>query len=181
MNYCSHCGSQHLKRQIPEGDTLPRWVCSQCLTIHYENPRLVVGCLAVSGDKVLLCRRAIEPAYGKWNLPAGFLENGETVADGALRELWEEAEARMKIERLHCVFDLPQTKHVYMHFLGELSAKGFGCGVESLEVRLFSEKEIPWKEIAFSSSVFALKKYFEGKRSGFKGCHLGFHEGKPHY
>lgn len=176
MRFCSHCGSNNMGQQVPEGDHLPRWTCAQCQTIFYENPRVVVGCLAVKGEKVLLCRRAIEPGYGLWNLPAGFLENNETVEMGALRELWEEAEAKMEVQRLHCVFDLPHSRHVYLHFLGKLSKEGFGCGTESLEVRLFAENEIPWKQIAFSSTQFALKKYFERRKTGFEGCYLGTHK-----
>lgn len=161
MNFCSTCGSDQLEFRIPEGDSFERFICGSCETIHYTNPNVVVGCLALYEDKVLLAKRAISPRKGYWNIPAGFLENKETVVEGALREMWEEALARPEIVRLHCVYDLPSSHQLYLHFLGRLTEPEFGVGVESLEVRLFSEDEIPWDEIAFSSSRFALKKFFE--------------------
>lgn len=175
MNFCSHCGKAALHLQVPEGDNRMRWQCQNCQTIHYQNPRIVVGCLAFSGPRVLLCKRAIEPAFGKWNLPAGYLENGETVEEGALRELWEEANAKIEVERLHCIFDIVHSQHVYLHFLGRLSPETYSCGPESLEAGLFLESEIPWNEIAFSSTTFALRKYFESLKTGYSGCYSGSH------
>lgn len=135
---------------------------------------MIVGTLATYQQKVLLCKRAIEPRYGLWNLPAGFLENGETAEAGALRETWEEAFAQPKIIRLHCVYSLPHVNQVYLHFLAELTEPAFSVAPESLEVALFSEEEVPWKEIAFTSTEFALRKYFEHRHNpDFHGVHMG--------
>lgn len=173
MNFCSNCGSENMHRKVPEGDNRERWVCGKCETIYYTNPRIVAGCLPVFGSKVLLCKRAIPPRKGFWNLPAGYLEIGETVKEGALRELKEEANATMEVIRLHCVYDLPHTAQVYLHFLGEMKTPEFSPGPESLEVRLFEEEEIPWEELAFSSTVFALQKYFKDRETLEKSAYLG--------
>lgn len=173
MNFCSNCGSDQLKFRIPEGDNRPRYVCSNCKTIHYSNPNIVAGCLPIWEDQVLLCRRAIEPRKGFWNVPGGYMENGETVEEGAMREVWEEALAKVDLIRLHTVFSLPHINQVYMHFLGHLKDEKYGVGPESSEVQLFKEDEIPWGEIAFTSSVFTLKEYFKDVRSGKTAVHLG--------
>ena len=110
MKFCSHCGSDRLEWRVPDGDTLPRHVCANCHTIHYQNPKVVVGCLPEWEGRVLLCKRAIEPRYGLWTLPAGFLENGETVVAGAVRETLEEAHARVRVGELYTVISLPQIK-----------------------------------------------------------------------
>ncbi|MEM1221088.1 MAG: NUDIX hydrolase [Bacteroidota bacterium] len=175
MNYCSKCGSSDIGLQVPTGDNRPRYVCNNCGTIHYTNPNIIAGCLPIWEDKVLLCSRAIEPRLGYWNVPSGFLENGETVEEGAVREVWEEAEAKVQILNLHAVFSLPQVNQVYIHYLGELIDGKFGVGEESLESQLFSEEEIPWKEIAFNSSIFTLKRYFEDRRKGLHVAHQGFY------
>lgn len=172
MNFCSHCGSGQLTYEVPEGDIRPRYWCQQCGTIHYQNPKLVVGCLPVYQGKILICKRAIEPRYGLWNLPAGYLENGETVEEGAIRETMEEACAKVEIIRLHCLYNLPHINQIYLHFLAYLRTPEFSCGSESLEVRLFAENEIPWKELAFSSSRFALEKYVQYK-DRYEGIHIG--------
>lgn len=106
MKYCSHCGHVVTER-IPEGDNRPRFVCVRCEAIHYQNPKVVTGCLPYHADKVLLCKRAIAPRSGYWTLPAGFLENGETAAQGALRETVEEANAQAEIDDLYTLFSLP--------------------------------------------------------------------------
>lgn len=168
MNYCSHCGSDQLERRIPQGDNRPRIVCRNCGTIHYQNPKVVAGCLPVWDDKVLLCRRAIEPCYGLWNVPSGYLENGESVSDGALREVWEEAAAQVNIDYLITVYNLEKINQVYLQFVGELVDGKFGVGEESLECKLFTEADIPWSEMAFTSSSFTLKRYFENRRAGAK-------------
>ena len=134
MKFCSQCGSARLDLRIPDGDTLPRTVCAQCGTIHYQNPKVVVGCLPEWEDRVLLCRRAIEPRYGLWTLPAGFLENGESVPAGAVRETLEEANARVAIGDLYTLISLPQINQVYMMFRAQLTDVDFGPGPESLEV-----------------------------------------------
>ncbi len=165
MNFCSHCGNP-VSQRIPQDDNRLRFVCDNCNTIHYENPRIVVGCLPEWEGQVLLCRRAIEPRLGYWTLPAGFMENGETTAEGALRETWEEALARVREERLYRLFNLPQINQVYMFFIGTLEDKKFGVGLESSEVRLFAESEIPWKELAFPVMAQTLREYFEDSKKG---------------
>lgn len=153
---------------MPDGDTLPRDVCAECGTVHYQNPKIVVGCLPEWEGRVLLCKRAIEPRYGLWTLPAGFLENGETLVDGALRETLEEADARVAIGDLYAVISLPQINQVYMMFRARLLDLGFGPGAESLEVRLFAESEIPWESLAFRTIARTLRNYFlDGRLDAF--------------
>jgi ADP-ribose pyrophosphatase YjhB (NUDIX family) len=164
VNFCSDCGARQITLRIPEGDTLPRFVCDVCGTIHYQNPKIVVGCLPEWEDQVLLCRRAIEPRYGLWTLPAGFLENGETLTDGALRETLEEANARVEAGELYTVISLPQVNQVYMMFRARLTDLRFGPGSESLEVRLFDESEIPWEALAFRTIARTLRNYFFDRR-----------------
>ncbi len=174
MNFCSNCGSPNLLNVIPPDDNRLRTVCGQCGVIHYRNPKIVTGCLPLWEDKALLCRRAIEPGSGFWNIPAGFLELGETVEEGAKREVREEATAEVKLIGLHTIFTYTRFDHVYIQFLGELVGGSFGVGEESLESRLFTEAEIPWKEIAFESSVFALHRFFEDRKNGRSWkVHLG--------
>jgi ADP-ribose pyrophosphatase YjhB (NUDIX family) len=132
---------------------------------------MVVGCLPVFEHKILLCRRAIEPRYGFWNLPAGYLENGETVAEGALRETWEEARIKVELVRLHSIYNLLRVQQVYLFFLANMPSSHFGCGEETLEAQLFEETNLPWNELAFSSNVFALKKYLADKN--YPGIHMG--------
>lgn len=175
MNYCSNCG-QSVELTDIAGDTYPRYYCKSCDTIHYQNPNMVVGCLPVYKDKVLLCKRAIEPRIGYWNLPAGYLENGETAEEGAMREVWEEACAKVEIINIHSLYSIARINQIYLFFLAELPVLEFGIGEESLEVRLFAEAEIPWKQIAFTSSVHALKCYFEDRKEGKQGVHRGTYE-----
>jgi ADP-ribose pyrophosphatase YjhB (NUDIX family) len=166
MNFCSHCGAAALELRIPEGDTLQRRVCATCGTIHYENPKVVAGCLPVWDGRVLLCKRAIEPRYGLWTLPAGFLENGETLTSGAARETLEEADARVELLDLYTVISLPQINQVYMMFRSRLVDLDFGPGSESLEVRLFEESEIPWEQLAFRTIARTLRNFFVDRRLG---------------
>ncbi|PPK86501.1 ADP-ribose pyrophosphatase YjhB (NUDIX family) [Neolewinella xylanilytica] len=173
MNFCSHCGSADLQFRIPDQDNQPRFVCDNCHTIHYQNPKMVTGCLPVWEDRVLLCRRAIAPAYGLWNVPSGYLENGESVADGARREVREEAAAEVTIDYLITVYDLEKVNQVYLQFVGELAGGRYGIGPESLESRLFREEEIPWKDIAFTSSAYTLRAYFANRKSGEQLLHRG--------
>ena len=172
MNFCSHCGSDDLKWIIPEGDNRSRWVCGNCGTIHYTNPNIITGCLPIWEDKVLLCKRAIEPRKGFWNVPGGFMENGETVEEGAQREVWEEALGKVEIIGIHTVFNLPKINQVYLHFLGNLVEGKFGVGEESLESQLFAESEIPWDEMAFHSSIFTLKTFFADRKAGIRQVHI---------
>lgn len=165
MKYCSHCGNP-VELRIPPGDHRPRFVCAHCDTIHYQNPRLVVGTLAVHGDRILLCRRAIQPRRNYWTLPAGFMENGETTLQGAQRETWEEALAKVADATLYRVFDLPHISQIYMFYRGELVDGAFGVGPESLESALFTEAEIPWDELSFPVVKETLHEFFDDRRRG---------------
>lgn len=167
MKFCSNCGST-VELQIPKGDDRHRHVCSDCDTIHYQNPHIVAGCLPFYEDKVLLCKRAIEPRHGYWTLPAGFMENGESTEQGALRESWEEARASIDLDGLYTLFSIPEINQVYMLYKGRLSNLNFAPGPESLEVGLFSEDEIPWDQLAFPVMKKTLRYYFEDfKRDSF--------------
>ncbi len=164
MNFCSSCGAS-VTLQIPAGDNRERHVCGECDTIHYQNPRIITGCLPIYQDQVLLCKRAIEPRHGWWTLPAGFMENGETTAEGALRESFEEAKANIAIEGLYTLFNVPYINQVYMLYKGTLKDLDFGPGEESLEVELFREDEIPWEELAFPFVGKTLKHYFSDRKN----------------
>jgi len=166
MKFCSNCGSSALEQRVPEGDTLPRYICSNCGTIHYQNPKVVVGCLPVWGEQVLLCKRAIEPRLGLWTLPAGFLENGETIFAGAARETEEEARARVEVGSLYTMISLPHINQIYVMFRSRLLDLGFGPGPESIEVRLFDEDEVPWSEIAFRTITRTLRNFFLDRKLG---------------
>lgn len=166
MKYCSACGADRIESRIPAGDNLPRFVCAACGAIHYQNPKVVVGCLPEWEDRVLLCRRAIEPRHGLWTLPAGFLENGETVIAGAARETLEEANARVAIGELYTMISLPHISQIYVMFRARLVDLDFGPGHESLEVRLFREDEIPWEDIAFRTIGRTLRNFFLDRRLG---------------
>ena len=179
MKFCSTCGSADLAFRIPDGDTLPRYVCPACATIHYQNPKIVVGCLPVWGERVLLCRRAIEPRLGRWTLPAGFLENGESLGAGAVRETLEEANARVELGELYALISLPQISQVYMMFQARLLDLDFGPGPESLDVRLFDEADVPWEEIAFRTIGRTLRRYFLDRRLGRFGVHVSTLERRP--
>lgn len=172
MKFCSGCGHTVILKKIPD-DTHPRFFCENCKTIHYQNPNVVVGCLPIWQDQVMLCRRAIEPRRNYWNLPGGYLENGETVEEGAIREVWEEAGIKVKVISLHAVFSIPKINQIYMHFLAEMPNLIYAAGVESMEVKMFEEADVPWKEIAFSSSTFSLEKYFLDRKNGERQVHLG--------
>ena len=165
MKFCSSCSATVVLR-IPEGDTLPRFICSTCHAIHYQNPKMIVGCIPEWEDKILLCRRAIAPRQGKWTLPAGFMENNETLAQAAARETLEEANAHVTIGDLYTVYSLPHISQVYLLFQARLLDMDFSPGIESQEVRLFSECDIPWDEIAFRVIHDPLKRYLEERRQG---------------
>jgi ADP-ribose pyrophosphatase YjhB (NUDIX family) len=165
VNYCSNCGAPVVYR-TPPGDDRPRFLCESCGTVHYENPRLVVGCIPVWENRILFCRRAIEPRCGKWTIPAGFLENGETVAEGAARETYEEARARVKALTPYFMVDLTFIQQVYLIFTGRLVDGTYEAGEESLEVRLFRESEIPWDELAFPVIWKSLKSYVADSATG---------------
>ncbi|MES9829750.1 MAG: NUDIX hydrolase [Candidatus Thiodiazotropha sp.] len=165
MKYCSHCGAE-IEVRVPEGDNRPRHVCVICSTVHYQNPKIVVGCIPVWEQQILLCRRAIEPRYGLWTVPAGFMENGETSQQGAARETLEEACARVEVEGLYTLFNLPHINQVYLLFRSRLLDLDFAAGEESLEVRLFDKQEIPWEKLAFPVIKESLKLYYADRETG---------------
>lgn len=171
VRYCSQCGSAELVLQIPEGDNRARHQCQRCHTVFYENPKMVVGCIVESPQGVLLCRRAIEPRHGFWTVPGGFLELDESAAEGALRETYEEAQARVRLLRPFAHFDIPHIGQAYILFLAELGASAFGPGEESLETRLFPLDALPWEDLAFSVVRFALACYVEDAREGVARHH----------
>lgn len=177
MKFCSQCG-QPVSLRIPEGDNLPRFVCDSCDTIHYQNPNIVTGAIPVYGDQILLCRRAIEPRYGKWTLPAGFMENSETLEQAALRESMEEAHANIELVQLYTVLSLPHVSQVYIMYRARLLDETYRPGIESLEVRLFDEASIPWEDLAFKTIYYTLKYYFEDRRRG--QFELRSHRVEPH-
>ena len=150
---------------VPDGDARKRAVCDNCGHIHYINPRVVTGCLPVHKEQVLLCKRAIEPKYGFWTLPAGYLENGETTADGASRETMEEANAKVDGLELYTVFSLPHISQIYIFFLAELKKPEFSSGEESLDVKLFSESQIPWDSLSFPVVTQTLEFFFEDRKT----------------
>lgn len=166
MKYCNACGNG-LQYQVPENDTLPRYVCGTCGHIHYQNPKIVVGTLPITPDKrVLLCKRAIAPRHGYWTLPAGFLENGETLWEGGVRETREEACAEVTEGSLYRIYDLPYINQVYVFFSTRLGDSGYAVGAESSEVRLFAEAEIPWSRLAFPVITEALRDYYQELKNG---------------
>jgi len=159
MKYCSHCGHS-VSLRIPAGDNRERHVCDHCGSIHYQNPRIIAGCLPVHGDRVLLCKRGIEPRYGYWTLPAGFMENGESTEQAALRETLEEAQAEVVLRKLYTLTSILHVNQVQMIYLADLPEARFGSSEETLESRLFSEDEIPWDQLAFTTIRNALRFYF---------------------
>ncbi|UCG13178.1 MAG: NUDIX hydrolase [Deltaproteobacteria bacterium] len=158
MNFCSNCG-ERLVVLVPPGDDRPRFVCNACETIHYSNPKMVVGCVPELDGRILLCRRAIEPRFGKWTLPAGYLENGETVADCAKREAYEEALARVENLKSYALLNIPFINQVYFIFRAQLANDDYQAGNESLEVKLYRTDDIPWSELAFPVIREVLKLY----------------------
>ena len=165
MKFCSNCAAP-VARRVPPGDSLPRWVCDACGEIHYQKPLLVVGAIPEWEGRLLLCRRAIEPRRDLWTLPAGFMENGESLEAGAMRETLEEANARVDVGELYTVISLPHINQVYMMFRSRLLDRGFGPGPESLEVRLFHEDEVPWERLAFRTIARTLRRFFLDRRDG---------------
>lgn len=165
MKYCSHCAAT-LVRKIPADDSRERYVCESCGSIHYQNPRNVVGSIPIFKEQVLLCRRAIEPRYGYWTLPAGFMELGESTAHGAARETLEEAGAIVDIGPLYSLLNVPHAEQVHLFYLATLHVPTFSAGEESLEVALFHENEIPWAELAFPTVKQTLEWFFADRANG---------------
>jgi len=172
MKYCSDCGATVILR-VPEGDNLPRFVCSTCQTIHYQNPNIVAGCIPERDDSILLCRRAIEPRHGYWTLPAGFMENSETTIEAAARETLEEAGARVEVTNLFAIYNLPHINQVYMMFRSRMPDPEYQAGIESLEVAMFKESEIPWNQLAFPVIEETLRRYYEDASRGVFKLHVG--------
>ena len=170
MKFCSECGKSVVHR-VPEGDNLPRFICEHCDIIHYQNPKLVVGCLPVWNEQVLLCKRAIEPSYGLWTLPAGFMENQESLEQAALRESVEEANANLEIENIYSVISLPHINQIYVLYRAKLLDLDFYAGSESLDVKLFNEDEIPWEQLAFKTIKRTLRLFFEDRKQGHFPVH----------
>ena len=165
MRFCSSCGHE-VEQAVPPGDNRLRYCCASCSTIHYQNPKMVLGTIPTWGEKVLLCRRAIEPRYGYWTLPAGFMETGESTGEGAERETLEEAGARIALGELFSMLDVPQVEQVHMFFRADMLDERLDPGPESLEARLFAEDEIPWDAIAFRTVSQTLRWFFEDRRTG---------------
>ena len=172
MNYCSECGAE-VRIEIPAGDNRPRYVCANCGAIHYSNPKIVAGCLPVWEDRILLCRRAIEPRHGLWTLPAGFMEDDETVIEAAARETLEEAGARVHIRDLYTAISLVHINQVYMMFLADLVDTDYEAGEESLEVELFREDQVPWQDIAFPVIGETMRLFFADRTHGRFRTHVG--------
>lgn len=178
MKFCSEC-AHPVSLLIPEGDNRQRYVCAQCEAIHYQNPKLVIGSLPVwdaGGElKVLLCKRAIEPRYGYWTLPAGFMENNETTAGAAIRETEEEAGANIELGPLYTLLNVAHVHQVHLFYLARLVDLEFAPGIESLEVQLFSEREIPWTDLAFPTIRKSLELFFADRVKVREGGSYGFH------
>jgi ADP-ribose pyrophosphatase YjhB (NUDIX family) len=172
VNFCSSCGAPVVLR-VPPGDTFPRHVCDACGTIHYRNPLMVVGTIPEWEDRILLCKRAIEPRSGLWTLPAGFMELGETTAQAAARETLEEAKARVELGDPFALFSVPHVDQVHLFYRARMLDTDFGPGEESLEVALFREDEVPWNEIAFRTISTTLRYFYADRGEGRFRLHAG--------
>lgn len=170
QKYCSQCGTT-LARRVPPDDNRMRDVCDQCGAVHYQNPRNVVGVVPVFDDRVLLCRRAIEPRFGKWTLPAGFMELGETTAQGAMRETQEEAGAQIELGPLYTIIDVPQAEQVHFFYLAKVTSPNLYPGPESTEAAFFRLEDIPWHELSFRTVSTTLRHYVEDARTGIFPIH----------
>ena len=171
MNFCSNCGTRVVLK-VPEGDLLPRHVCENCGTIHYQNPKIVVGSVPEYEGRILLCKRGIEPRLGHWTIPAGFMENDETLETGAAREALEEARIDVEIGSLLLVANVTHARQVHVFFRSRMRTPDFGVTHESLEVALVDEKDIPWHDLAFPSTEFALRRFVEDRKAGVDRHHV---------
>ena len=165
MKFCSSCGAL-VTHKIPDGDNRLRYVCESCGEIHYQNPKVIAGILPTYKSKVLLCKRSIQPRVGYWTLPAGFLENGESSLEGAIRECSEEANTQVRDPSIYAIFDIPQINQIYIFYRAEMPEAIFSPSTESSDVALFSEENIPWSELAFPMVEALLDHYFEDRKSG---------------
>jgi ADP-ribose pyrophosphatase YjhB (NUDIX family) len=172
IQHCRRCGAR-VEYRVPEGDNRERAVCTACGEIHYENPINVVGTVPVWGELVLLCRRNIEPRYGLWTLPAGFLELGESTADGARRETVEEAGANIELGALFTVLNVVRVGQLHLFYLARMLDTGLAPGPETIEARLFREDDLPWDRIAFRTVRQTLEHYFADRRAGRFDVHVG--------
>ena len=173
INYCSQCGSDNVEFRVPDGDNRPRFICASCNFVHYQNPNIVAGCLVTHDEKILVCKRAIEPRRNTWTLPAGFMENHETVEQAAARETWEEARAEVDIHGLFTLLNLPHINQVYMIYYGSLVGSQFSPGPESSAVNLVNVEDIPWQELAFPTIRETLRLYIEDLEYGEVRFHCG--------
>jgi ADP-ribose pyrophosphatase YjhB (NUDIX family) len=171
MNFCSNCGTRVVLK-VPEGDLLPRHVCENCGTIHYQNPKIVVGSVPEYQGRILICKRGIEPRLGYWTIPAGFMENDETLEAGAAREAMEEALIDVEIGSLLLVANVTHARQVHVFFRSRMLTPDFGVTHESLEVALIDEKDIPWNDLAFPSTEFALRRFVEDRKAGVDRHHV---------
>ena len=171
MNFCSNCGTR-VTLKVPEGDFLPRHVCENCGTIHYLNPKLVVGSVPEYGGKILLCKRGIEPRLGFWTIPAGFMENDETLEAGAAREALEEARIDVEIGSLLLLANVTHARQVHVFFRSRMRTPDFGVTHESLEVKLVEERDIPWEDLAFPSTKAALRHFVADRAAGVERHHV---------
>jgi ADP-ribose pyrophosphatase YjhB (NUDIX family) len=170
MKFCPNCAAPIIKR-VPPGDSVLRDLCDACGSVHYQNPKLVVGCVPEWEGRILLCRRAIEPRYGYWTLPAGFMENGESAGEGAARETLEEAGARVSLLAPFSMISVPYVNQVHLFFRARLLDLEFKPGEESLEAALFEETVVPWKDIAFRTVGLTLKHWFADHARKSYGFH----------
>jgi ADP-ribose pyrophosphatase YjhB (NUDIX family) len=171
MNFCSNCGHT-LIIKVPEGEMLPRHVCESCATVHYQNPKIVVGSVPEYQGKILICRRGIEPRRGYWTIPAGFMENHETLEAGAAREAVEEARIQVEIGSLLLLANVTSARQVHVFFRSRMLSPDFGVTHESLEVKLIDASGIPWDELAFPSTEYALRRFVEDRAAGVERYHV---------
>lgn len=179
VKFCSSCGYNDIEHKIPEGDNRLRYCCPECDTIFYENPKIVAGCIGQWEEKILLCKRAIEPRYGAWTLPAGFMENRETIQQAAARETFEEATARASNMELFAIYNLPHISQVYIMFRADIEDGKARSGIESLETQFVSEQDIPWGGLAFPVIAETLELYFQDRKRGEYVLHTGEITRKP--
>jgi ADP-ribose pyrophosphatase YjhB (NUDIX family) len=171
MNFCSNCGTPVVLK-VPDGDFLPRHVCENCGTIHYLNPKIVVGSVPEYEGRILLCKRGIEPRLGFWTIPAGFMENDETLEAGAAREAREEALIDVEIGSLLLLANVTHARQVHVFFRSRMRTPAFGVTHESLEVKLLDERDIPWEDLAFPSTEYALRRFVEDRAKGVERHHV---------
>jgi len=171
MNFCSNCGHRVVLK-VPEGDFLPRHLCENCGVIHYLNPKVVVGSVPEYEGRILICRRGIEPRIGYWTIPAGFMENDETLEAGAAREAVEEARIQVEIGSLLLLANVTSARQVHVFFRSRMLTPHFATTHESTEVKLVEEREIPWDDLAFPSTEYALRRYVEDRAAGVQRHHV---------